>query len=242
MSASAIVVLPGDEIPSAQLPKPTNKKKTLTLGPGLRHIPPETITTTIAGALVTDARKNAAWIEYNSGRYMPSVGDLIIATVNNSTGEAFNCFITPNTPQAALPHLAFEGATRKTRPVLPPNSLVYARITNSGRDSIPEVTCVDSSTGKSEGLGPLKGGMVFKISLGMARRLLSGRKGGVTVLEGLSEKMGFEVAVGRNGVLWVDGGSVKTTLAVGKAIQEVDEQALGEKGQKKVVDKVLRGV
>lgn len=101
---------------------------------------------------------------------------------------------------------------------------------------------MDSGTGKSEGLGPLKGGMVFKISLGMARRLLAGKKGGVTVLEGLSEKIGFEVAIGRNGILWVDGGSVKATLAVGRAVQEVDEQALSEKGQKKIVDRVLKGL
>jgi exosome complex component RRP40 len=84
--------------------------------------------------------------------------------------------------------------------------------------------------------------MVFKISPGMARRLLAGKKGGVMVLEGLSEKMGFEVAIGRNGMLWVDGGTVKTTLAVGRAVQEVDEGTLGEKGQKKIVDRVLKGV
>jgi exosome complex component RRP40 len=112
----------------------------------------------------------------------------------------------------------------------------------ANRDTTPELTCVDPSTGKSDGLGPLKGGMVFPIRLGMARRLLGGRKGGVTVLEGLSEKLGFEVAVGRNGVLWVDGGNVKTTLAVGRAVQEVDELALGPRGQKKVVDKVLRDI
>lgn len=170
------------------------------------------------------------------------MGDLVIATVNNSAGESFNCFITPNTPFATLPQLAFEGATRKTRPQLTANSLVYARVTNAGKESSPEITCVDPSTGKSEGLGPLKGGMVFKISLGMARRLLAGKKGGVTVLEGLSEKVGFEVAIGRNGVLWVDGGKVKATLAIGRAVQEIDEKALGETGQKKVVEKVLRNL
>jgi exosome complex component RRP40 len=159
-----------------------------------------------------------------------------------SGGENFNCLLTPNTPHATLPHLAFEGATRKTRPVLPPNSLVYARIATANRDSAPELTCVDATTGKSEGLGPLKTGTVFRISLGMARRLLAGKKSGVMVLEGLSEKMGFEVAVGRNGVLWVDGGSVKATLAVGRAVQEVDEKALGEKGQKKIVERVLKGL
>ncbi|KAF2197955.1 hypothetical protein GQ43DRAFT_379804 [Delitschia confertaspora ATCC 74209] len=242
MAATLPVVLPGDQISPSSLPKPTKGNKPLTLGPGLQHIPPNTISTTIAGALVTDAKKNAAWVEYNSGRYTPTAGDLVIATIATGGAESFNCTITPNTPYASLPNLAFEGATRKTRPQLATNSLVYARILTANRDTAPELTCVDPSTGKSEGLGPLKGGMVFKISLGMARRLLAGRKGGVTVLGGLSEKIGFEIAIGRNGVLWVDGGNVKTTLAVGKAVQEVDEHALGPEGQKKVVSKVLRDI
>ena len=112
----------------------------------------------------------------------------------------------------------------------------------AGKDTSPELTCVDPSTGKREGLGPLKGGMLFKISLTMARRLLAGRRGGVTLLQGLSEKVGFEVAVGRNGILWVDGGSVKVTLAVGKAVQEADDKALEEHGQKKLVEKILKGL
>lgn len=68
MSASATIVLPGDEIAPSDLPTGTGKRKTLKLGPGLRHIPPNTVVTTIAGALVTDNKKNAASIEFNSGR------------------------------------------------------------------------------------------------------------------------------------------------------------------------------
>jgi exosome complex component RRP40 len=68
MAASPIIVLPGDEIAKSALPQGTGKKKTLTIGPGLRHIPPDTVTATIAGALITDNRKNAASVEYNSGR------------------------------------------------------------------------------------------------------------------------------------------------------------------------------
>ncbi|KAJ4286825.1 exosome non-catalytic core subunit rrp40 [Kalmusia sp. IMI 367209] len=242
MAVDTMVVLPGDELPQEALPTPTGKKKTLTLGPGLRHIPPKTVATTIAGALVTDNKKNAAWIESNSGRYLPTPGDLVIATVNTSTAESFNCLLTPQTPYATLPHLAFEGATKKTRPQLAPHSLVYARVTSATRDFAPELTCVDPSTGKSEGLGPIKGGMVFKISLSMARRLLAGRKGGVTLLEVLGEKVGFEVTVGRNGLLHVDGGSLKATLVIGRAVQEVDEGALGEKAQKKVAERVLKSI
>ena len=68
MATTVNVVLPGDVISQDALPTGTGKKKTLTLGPGLRHIPPNTVTTTVAGTLVTDNRKNAALVEYNSGR------------------------------------------------------------------------------------------------------------------------------------------------------------------------------
>lgn len=68
MAASATIVLPGDNIAKSALPTGTGKKKTLTLGPGLRHTPPDTVTATVAGALVTDNKKNAASVEYNTGR------------------------------------------------------------------------------------------------------------------------------------------------------------------------------
>jgi exosome complex component RRP40 len=105
----------------------------------------------------------------------------------------------------------------------------------------PELTCVDPASGKSDGLGQLKGGMVFDVSLGMARRMLAPRSE-LAVLEGLGGKVGFEVAVGRNGVVHVDAGSVKMTLAIGRAVQRVDREALGEEAQRKLVGEILKGV
>lgn len=98
---------------------------------------------------------------------------------------------------------------------------------------------MDPSTGKGEGLGLLKGGMVFKVSLGMARRMLAAR-GGIPLLETLGTKIGFEVTVGRNGLVHVDGGNVKATLAIGQAIQEVDSAALGEDAQRKLAAATLK--
>ena len=64
--ATATFVLPGEVIdPSILL---SQSKAPIKLGPGLRHIPPNTITPVVAGQLCTDPRKNAIWIEYNSGR------------------------------------------------------------------------------------------------------------------------------------------------------------------------------
>lgn len=113
--------------------------------------------------------------------------------------------------------------------------------------------CCNPSTGKSEGMGELKGGMVFDISVGMARRLLlaAAKKrreeeeeggGRVVVLEGIAEKVGFEVAVGRNGKVWVRSGGVRETLLVGRALQETDREGLGVEGQGKLVKRLLRGL
>lgn len=78
MATTATIVLPGDEIHKDALPKGTGKKKTLTLGPGLQHIPPDTVATTIAGALTTDNKKNAAAVESNTGRVRPETASPIL--------------------------------------------------------------------------------------------------------------------------------------------------------------------
>lgn len=82
---------------------------------------------------------------------------------------------------------------------------------------------------------------MFTVSLGMARRLLAPR-GELPLLEGLGKKVGFEVTVGRNGVVHVDGGGVKGTLEIGRAVQRVDEEGMDEVGQKKLVAEVLRKI
>ena len=109
----------------------------------------------------------------------------------------------------------------------------------------PEIVCFNPATGKSDGMGELKGGMVFDISLGMARRLLMAKQkeeGGIFVLEEIAEKIPFEVAVGRNGRIWVNSAGVKETLLIGKALQESDKRNLDLEEQKKLVRKLLKSL
>jgi len=96
----------------------------------------------------------------------------------------------------------------------------------------PELECYDSESGKGSEFGELKGGMIFSISLGLARRLLGdGKKmqqaakragetwkggNGAELLEELGKSIAFECAIGRNGKVWVDSGDVATTLMVGR--------------------------
>lgn len=239
------ILLPGEAIPPASLPAPKKPNGTLTLGPGLLHSPPSTITTTTSGILNTDAKKSASWLESTpTNRYQPSVNDLVIAQIHHSSTDLYHCALTPNAPFALLGQLAFENASRKTRPQLKGGDLVYARVKAAGkRGEDVEVECVNSATGKAEGMGPLKGGMVFEVSPGFARRLmLGGKKGGVVVLEEVGEKCRFEVAVGRNGRVWVDSGSVGEVIGIGRLLVQADEEGWGVEEQKKRVKGFLKGV
>lgn len=176
---------------------------------------------------------------------MPAVGDTVIAVIHHSSTESYHCTITPATPLATLPHLSFPSASKKTRPILAPGALVYARVSLANKHMDPELECVHPSTGKADGLGELKGGMVFSISLGMARRLMMpepAHHGGLVVLEALAAKVPFEMAVGRNGQVWIDAGRVVATLAVGRAIVEVDQATMGIEGQRAMVQKMVKGL
>ena len=242
MATTTVMVMPGDEISPDLLPS-GNSSKTLTLGPGLRHIPPSTITAIRAGELCTDSRKNALWIESTGGRYLPSIGDLVVASVHHSSMDTYHCALTPHTPYALLGQLDFEGATKKTRPVLNSGALIYGRVRKADKWSDVEIECFNPATGKSDGMGPLKGGMLFDVSIGLARRLMmGGGKGGVVVLEDFGEKIRFEIAIGRNGKVWVNAATIKETLAIGKTLMETDAKGLAIDDQKKLVKKVLKDV
>lgn len=166
-----------------------------------------------------------------------------------------------------LPHLAFPGATKKTRPQLSSGCTVYARVSLANKHMDPELECYDAESQKAEGFGELKGGMVFNVSLGMARRLLGdGKKirqlrlrqrkaeaekreeklvmddedisNGMEVLEELGRVLSFEVAVGRNGRVWVDSEEPKITLCVGRCIQQ--SEFLTGREQKALVKEALK--
>ena len=237
------IVFPGDAIPNLNL----SVSKIFHPACGLRQESPSApIISTIAGSLEQIPKKKTAQVIAQNAQYIPRAGDLVIAQVQRSSMDFFHLSICPHTPQAILPQLAFEGASKKTRPQLKPNDLVYARVLSANKNMEIELTCVNPSTGKSEpeGLGPINGGMVFDISTCLATRLIYTKD--VVILEELGGKIagGFEVAVGKNGRVWVDcpEAGVKGVCAVGICLQETDSGNLRESEQQKLVKKVLKGM
>ena len=71
---------------------------------------------------------------------------------------------------------------------------------------------------------------------------MTGKKGGVIILEELAQYAPFEAAVGKNGRVWINGGdNLKVTLGVGRALLEADEKGLTAQEQRKMIERILKG-
>lgn len=238
MEASHIF-LPGDIVPSNLLPTAQKRK----IGHGLyQEAGSEDHKCSIAGPLEVDYRKKAAYIKTPNARYVPKVGDLVIAQVRGQSQEYFHLYLSPNGHQAILHQLNFEGANKKTRPKLEVNDLVYAKVIFVQRNMDIEISCVNPQTGKAEpdGLGPVTGGMVFDVSVGLAERLM--KRQNVSFADELGAKLqgGFEMCIGRNGKVWVDcGENIRATCAVGRCLEELNERDMDAKAQKKLVNRIV---
>jgi exosome complex component RRP40 len=93
----------------------------------------------------------------------------VLGVVVGRTAEFYKVDIGAPHP-ASLSFLAFEGATKRHRPNLAIGALIYARVMLAVPDLEPEIECVNPTSGKADGFGPLTGGFVITCSLGMSRR------------------------------------------------------------------------
>lgn len=97
------------------------------------------------------------------------MNDLVLGTVITRTAEFYRVDIGTVQP-AMLSVLAFEGATRKNRPVLQVGALVYARISAADRDLEPELACTNAEGKREEVFGEIKEGAVLRIPCSYAQQ------------------------------------------------------------------------
>ncbi|NXO03566.1 EXOS3 protein, partial [Rhinopomastus cyanomelas] len=184
----------------------------LLCGPGLRRCP--------AGLLVTKCgllRHRAAgsaggayWVDSQQRRYVPVKGDHVIGIVTAKAGDVFRVDVG-GSEQAALSYLAFEGATKRNRPNVQVGDLIYGQFLVANKDMEPEMVCIDSS-GRSSGMGIIgQDGFLFKVSLGLIRKLLAPK---CEIIQELSQLYPFELVLGMNGRIWVKAKTVQQTLII----------------------------
>lgn len=218
------LVLPGDTIEASA----TDQKKCI-VGPGLRK-EGERIVATRAGIL-KHRRPNTYWVEGHQKRYIPAKGDCVIGVVTSKGGETIRVNIGAS-ELASLSVFAFEGATKRNRPDVDVGDLVMAQVLMANRGIEPELVCVDSY-GKKGMLGVLRSPTAFliKVPVNLINKLLAKD---CTLLQTLGKRTPFEVALGQNGRIWVNGTTLHNTLSVCNAIsaienltpQEIEEKCL----------------
>ncbi|SNX84592.1 related to RRP40 - protein involved in ribosomal RNA processing, component of the exosome complex [Melanopsichium pennsylvanicum] len=234
------IVLPGDVVSMAStsavklgpglLPTPNNNSNsnpslTAIRSGALGHIDPSS--TTSAAPKKKDAEQ-VFWIETNTNRYVPAPNDAVITQITNRSAESYTTTLF-SAHSATLPALSFEGATKRHKPNLGIGALVYAKVVSADRFTDPELTCVNSVTGKADGFGQLKvtdqrgerngHAHLFHCSIGLARSLLRPKHG---LLKEVATYFPFEAAIGANGAVWVRANHVKHVIAVGKVLQAAD--------------------
>ncbi|KIP05183.1 hypothetical protein PHLGIDRAFT_108604 [Phlebiopsis gigantea 11061_1 CR5-6] len=211
-------VLPGELVPAQHV--------NLKLGPGLLQVSDVkngSVMSTRAGELKHTANNREWWIEGNSRRYVPAPQESVIGVVIARSGEGWRVDIG-SAHFASLDGLAFEGATKRSRPNLKVGSVLYARVSLAHKDMEPELECFDAQTRKAEGFGELKGGFLVRCSLQMSRMLLDQSH---FLLPLLGARFPLEVAIGLNGRVWVSTKEPKYTIAVSRCIEAVDPDGGG---------------
>lgn len=182
------------------------------------------------------------------------VGDRVIGIIEDQKASAdyyrVNIF---GSHSALLNVLSFEGATKRNRPQLDPGCLIYCRIVKGfgGGRMDPEVSCKvgggnGTNSGKStyneddddeydggaarkdwmtnEGTyGPLTGGTSFRISLGLSRELLLPKNAVLSALD--KSGIPFEIAMGVNGMVWVNSPEPEITIMLTNAIKNSEVMA-----------------
>lgn len=206
-------------IPSDRIPIDADPNTTIMLGTNLSYengvLHPGS-----AGTLhqKNNGKSPAYYLEYNSKRYIPQLGDFVLGTVVGSFGEYYRVSLNNFSAPVLLNQFSFPNASKKNRPHLDVGDLVYARVSAVIPNVDTEIACIDPTTGKDGGFGVLKEGFAFDVKLAFARYLLFDPN--APILQELAKRCKFEIATGVNGKIWIQTDSVRSTIACVNCIKE----------------------
>lgn len=165
-----------------------------------------------------------------NGVYIPSVGDKVIARVEERTVVKWILDINAHCKGILRPRDAIErdsnrrGGRRRGKRMSPEEEMslfdlgdvIAAKITSFSRTSEPDL----STLGK--GLGKLKGGVIMKIPSPKIPRVI-GRRG--SMIKMLKDQTHCKISVAQNGRIWIRGRSRDDELLAVKVIEKIDREA-----------------
>ncbi|XP_062857056.1 exosome complex component RRP40-like [Trichomycterus rosablanca] len=230
------VVLPGDvfsfDVSSVEQDSAVKAEKII-CGPGLRRNAEEILV--YKSGILRHKHPNLYWIDSQQKRYVPAKGESVIGIITAKAGDIFKVDVG-GSEQASLSYLAFEGATKRNRPNVQVGDLVYAQFIIANKDMEPELVCIDSC-GRANGMGVFgSDGLLFRVSLGLVRRLLAPQS---EIVKDLGSIFPFEMVVGMNGRVWVKAKTVQHTLIVANLLESCENMTAQQR--KVLFKKVAEG-
>nr|XP_020449757.1 exosome complex component RRP40 [Monopterus albus] len=232
------VLLPGDEFcfeaeDTISLTEQVKPEKVV-CGPGLRRSGDRLLV--CKSGVLRHKQPNTFWIDSQQRRYVPVKGESVVGIVTAKSGDVFKVDFG-GSEQASLSYLAFEGATKRNRPNVQVGDLVFAQFLIANKDMEPELVCIDGS-GRANGMGVLAGGgLLFRVSLGLVRRLLAPHS---KIESDLKQLFPCELVVGMNGRVWVHSCSVQQTLIIANLLQSCDTMTAAQR--RELFRRVQQGV
>lgn len=212
------VILPGESITrESEIAFTKNHLRELPANQQNQNAVSKTYQSHGTGLIVTKNENEAnPSLKFNhiSEKYLPSQEDKVIGIVSRRTVDGFELDIRAE-KKALLNALAFEGATKKSKPNLNQGDLVFCRVAQVPSHLNVKVTCT-SQTNKKEWssgealFGELKGGVEVVVPQFFARFLAKNE----IFFDFLRKRISFEIVVGINGVVWVKTKSLKNMLII----------------------------
>ncbi|XP_070801582.1 exosome complex component RRP40 isoform X1 [Pituophis catenifer annectens] len=173
------------------------------------------------------------WVDSQQKRYVPVKGDHVIGIVTAKAGDIFKLDVG-GSDHASLSYLAFEGATKRNRPNVQVGDLIYGQFIVANKDMEPEMVCIDSS-GRANGMGIIgQDGFLFKVSLGLIRKLLAPD---CEIMWDLGQLYPFELVLGMNGRIWVKAKTIQQTLIIANVLEACEHMTAEQR--KCVIVKLL---
>lgn len=175
-----------------------------------------------------------------SNYYFPKVGDLVIGKIKNKYAFSYDLDIGAYSI-ATLDALEFDGATKKNKPNLEVNMIVYCRIKSVDKFSRPELSCISplhkkSWTSGESYFGHMTGGFLIEASKKLIAYLQTKK---CYLLSQLGQIFAFEIIVGFNGKVWVDcKKSMQNLVYIINCIKNGDEYI----EDKSKVDKLMKSI
>jgi exosome complex component RRP40 len=211
-------VVPGEDVTAIV----TRKSKQIRIGSGLRRSG-ERVYAVRLGRLQY-AAPSTFWVDSSSmKRYVPRTEDVVVGIVEDRGATQYRVGISGTLP-GSLPILAFQGATKRSKPTLKIGEAVFCRIVSAEVDMEPELSCMSVGGGSRKGwetgeatFGSLCGGVLLNCPIAHAAQLRE-RDNHPAFSALAREGIPFESCVGSNGVIWLKAKTPKLTVCVANVV------------------------